>query len=545
MAKPEGRLSRNYRIMWCDDSGAGAASCNPPITPEKLLQLSFGGLEGSPVDAYVATVGPCAGYTLSYPSAVAGMEFIVDRLAAGATIGDSAQWRMAANLQHLWARGCDPFALQIRHARQLGMDYWLQLRMNDWHHVDSQGQVYRLIGSKFYEDHPHYLIGRDGTRCWPENLRHSMAWFQDFAHAAVRQLRLDVAVEACQRYDVDGFEYDFMRCPGYFKCGEEGANAPLMTRLLRQTRAALDRIGAEKGKTLGLSVRVPSTIAGALRLGLNVPLWVEEGLVDIIVPSTFFAADTEEDIGEWADLTRATPVRINPAIEEAYSAGYTREFPGVPYFQLKTPVMLPLTRPMINAIAARHWNRGADGLYVFNWANTTNTYNCDHRPALDDIGDCRRLRCKNKRYVLMRRHESFPNCLVAERVLPAVLEDRPLQLEIDIEDDIRHCAGRIQRLRLLLLFRELTIDDQLEVRLNGALLPCENPFAPQESASFTPTSWQIYDLRTQPPQSGKNEISIHLSKANERLRRQVPLEVTDVELEIDYGSSGAPWRPLE
>ena len=45
--------------------------------------------------------------------------------------------------------------------------------------------------------------------------------------------------------------------------------------------------------------------------------------------------------------------------------------------------MLSLTRPMINAIAARHWDRGADCLYVFNWANTTNTYNCDHRPALD------------------------------------------------------------------------------------------------------------------------------------------------------------------
>jgi hypothetical protein len=542
MVQTRGRLKRNYRIMWCDDSGAGASGYNPPITPEALLQISFGGLEGTPVDAYVATVGPCAGYTLSYPTEVPGMEFIVDRLEAGAIIGESAQWRMAENLRHLWALNCDPFALQIGEARRLGMDYWLQLRMNDWHHVDAQGQVYRLIGSKFYEENPQYLIGWEGTQGWPETLRNSMAWFQDFAHAPVRTLRLDVVVEACQRYDVDGFEYDFMRCPGFFKFGQEQANAALMTQLLRDTRAALDRIGLEKGKTLGLSVRVPNTIAGALRLGLDVPTWIEEELVDIVVPSTFFAADTGEDVTEWAELTCDTPVFINPAIEEGYSAGYTHGFAGVPYFQLKTPVMLPLTRPMISAIAARHLDSGADGLYVFNWGGTMGTYNCDHRLALDDIGDSQRLKFKDKRYVLMRRSDSFPNCLPTDRVLPAILAEVPLQLEIDIKDEVQQYAARVQRIRLLLLFRELTIADQVEVRLNGEILDCDNPLRAGDSAPSTPASWQMYDLRDHLPQVGKNEISIHLTKANEDFRRQVPLEITDVELEIDYRFPNGRWN---
>lgn len=59
--KPDGRLARPYRIMWCDDSGGGAGDYQPPITSEKPLQISFGGLDGTPVDAYVATIGPCAG----------------------------------------------------------------------------------------------------------------------------------------------------------------------------------------------------------------------------------------------------------------------------------------------------------------------------------------------------------------------------------------------------------------------------------------------------------------------------------------------------
>jgi hypothetical protein len=50
----------------------------------------------------VATIGPCADYTLSYPTEVEGMEFIVDRLEAGAIIGGGDQWRLEQNLRHLW-----------------------------------------------------------------------------------------------------------------------------------------------------------------------------------------------------------------------------------------------------------------------------------------------------------------------------------------------------------------------------------------------------------------------------------------------------------
>lgn len=532
--KPRGRLARQYRIIWCDDSGAGAGGYHPPISPEKLLQISFAGLEGTPVDAYVATIGPCAGYTLSYPTQVEGMEFIVDRLEAGAKIGSGDQWRLAENLRHLWAQGCDPFALQLGQARKLGMDYWLQLRMNDWHHVDDQGQIYRLIGSQFYEDNPQYFLGDQGTEGWPETLRSSMRWFQDFAHAPVRNLRVEAALEACQRYDIDGFEYDFMRCPGYFKFGQEQANAPLMTQLLRDTRAGLDRIGAARGKTLGLSVRVPNTLDGTLRLGLDIPTWIEEDLIDIVVPSAFFAADTDEDISEWVELTRDSPVCVNPAIEEGYSAGYTRGFPGVPYFQLKTPVMLPLTRPMLNAIAARHWDRGADGLYVFNWAGTAGTYNCDHRSALDDLGDPRRLPFKDKHYALMRRNHSFPNCLPVDRILPATLEQEALQLIVDIVDELQKYAARVRQICLRVLFRELTTSDVVEVKLNGETLRCENPLQAEDLASSHPTCWQRYDLSNHLPRSGKNDISIHLVAWDNVFRKQVPLEVSDLELFIDY-----------
>ncbi|MCZ6676793.1 MAG: hypothetical protein O7E52_06040 [Candidatus Poribacteria bacterium] len=216
-SKPAGRLGKRYRIMW-DQNHGQESYYNPPMTPEKVAQAHFGFFEGTPVDAYMCALGPDCGYTVSYPSKVPGMEFIVDRLGEGATIGNVGLWRHAENLRQLWELGHDPLELQCREAKRLGVDFWFRLSMNDWHHVDTEGQVYRLMGSRFYEEHPEYLIGREGVAGWPESLQKTMVWFQDYAHSEVRQLRMALAAEACEHYDVDGFAYDFMQCPGYFKC---------------------------------------------------------------------------------------------------------------------------------------------------------------------------------------------------------------------------------------------------------------------------------------------------------------------------------------
>ena len=378
--KPRGRLARNYRLTWVDDSGSTASVINPPVSPARLAHLTVGGLAGTPVDAFVATVGQCAGYTLSYPTKVEGMEFLVDRLNAGAALGGGVQWRSAENLRRLWADGHDPVRIVMDEAHRLGMDFWLQLRMNDWHHVDSEGKVYRLIGSDYYESHPELLVGAEGVAGWPESLQESLAWFQDFAHEKVRRIRLDTATEAIERYDAEGWEYDFMRCPGLFKYGTERANAHLITELIRDTRRMLDEVGRARGKTLGLSVRVPNTIAGATMLGLDVQEWIADHLVDIVVPSTFFAQDTEEDMREWVKLAAGTPVLIHPTIEEGFITGRRTGY-GIPYFQVKSDPMQAMTVEMIRGLAARHHAAGVDGLYLFNYQGTWTTYGYDNSPG--------------------------------------------------------------------------------------------------------------------------------------------------------------------
>ena len=537
--RSRGRLQRDYRIMWVDDSGCAVTDLNPPITPARLAHAKLGGLAGTPVDAFVCCVGPNAGYTLSYPTEVDGMEFIVDRLASGAVLGSAGLWRGAENLRSLWSGGHDPIAITMAEAHRLGMDFWLQLRLNDWHHVDAAGEIFRIIGSRFYEEHLEYHIGDEGVKGWPESLAKNMRFFQDFAHEEVRRLRFDTAREAMTRYAADGWEYDFMRCPGYFRFGREREGAPLITDLIRRTRDMLDALETTRGKPLGLSVRVPNTIEGCLRLGLDVPAWIDENLVDIVVPSTFFAQDTEEDVSEWVELADGSPVRIHPAIEEAYLTGATqgRE---IAEFQIHQDLMQPLTVEMIRGLAARHWAAGADGLYLFNYPNTVDTYGYDNRPAIHDIGSPLRLEHKDKRYAVMRREDGFPNCFPQERQIPAELGDEELVVSLNVADDLAAAGARVARVQLRLLLVELTHLDEVEVTLNGARLTGADALAPGGRAPGS-KAWVLYDLTATPPRQGDNQIGIRAVRAA-RLAAEIPLVVSDIELDVSYRYPDGRWR---
>ena len=393
MSKPANRWQRAYRIMWNGDGGM-ASHYHPPLSAERFQQIHLGYLRGYPVDLYPVCF---SGYTTTYPTQSRGYTFIIDRLQQVEQLGGHkslSQYRFVENFRRLWDSGHDPTELLLQESQRVGADFWLHLRMNDWHHwgeIEEDPErpglpaTLNLYSSPFYEEHPEYLIGAEGIAAYEgDEPPAAMQFFQDFAHAEVRQSRLEVLVEACERYDIAGFHYDFMCIPGYFKIGEERANAPLMTELIRQIRSELDRIGTKRGRPLGFAVRVPSTIAGAQAIGLDVPTWIREELVDLVIPSCIFCTDFGADMEEWVELARDTSVRINAGIKEAYRAGHTGNLDVSALDYGATPERLLLSDAMINACAANHWARGVDGLYVFNWQCKTWEGN---RLNLDNLGN--------------------------------------------------------------------------------------------------------------------------------------------------------------
>ncbi len=534
MKKPAGRLARRYRIMW-DQNHPYESMYNPPMAPEMHGAGHLGYFVGTPVDACTEGIGPDAGYVTAFPSQKTRMEYLVERYERGATLGDVRYWRHAENLKRTWAAGHDPLGLQVEEAQRLGIDFWFRLSMNDWHHV-SNGKVYRLGGSRFYEERTDLLIGEEGAAGWKDHpaTQSALTWMQDFAHEEVRALRRDIALEVCERYDCAGFVFDFIRIPGYFRYGEERRNAHLLTQMVRETRAGLDEIGRTKGREIGLAVRLPATVDGTRRLGIDIEDWIDDHLVDIVVTSPFFPQDFEHDAAEWVALARSSPVHLQAAIEEGYQAGHND---GHNRWWYDPPLMTPMSLDMVRGMAARHHRAGVDGLYVFNWFGTLPTYDQDLVPALDEIADPERLRYLDKRYLVMRSTTSFPNCLDIERTLPLTITGDPAPLTFDIVDDVAATGDVIHSVRLLLHVANPTIEDEMEVCMEGpdgaTTLPLANPMEPGVRQDPR-TAWFIYDLRATPPRAGVNRFTVRASRRNQRTADELPLTVEDAELEIAY-----------
>lgn len=534
--KEKDRRVRVYRLMW-DQNAGQEMYYHPPISAERIAQAHFGFFQGRPVDAYVGAMGSNAGFTVGWPTQVKGAQFIVDRMQNGARIGQIKLWRQAESLRLAFEAGIDPEQVKVEEARRIGVDFWFRLAMNDWHHLGGADDA-NLWSGEFFSDHPEYMIGDEGADGWPRRLWNAMRFFQDYAHQEVRDLRRDMALEACERYDVDGMLFDFMRCPGYFKKGQEQAGMPLMTELMRQTRVRMDRIGDARGRPIGFAARVPNTIRGSERLGLDVRAWVREGLIDLIVPSCFFGQDMEEDVSEWVELTEASDVQLYPAIEEGYLSGDSDD----KRWFIEKPLMTRMTNEMTRAIAARHLSKGATGLYLFNYFGTAPTYNYDNRDVMDDVGNPLRLEFKDKTYVVMRSEDSFPNCLETDRQIPAVLESKPIAITIEVADDVRGKVDRVSECCLRIHLQNMTVYDQVGVELNGKRLECDTLMRPGAYGMYQAgMDWFEFDLRGCLPRRGLNEVSLRMVKRNERLADEFEIMVEDIELVIRYEFPDGIW----
>ena len=553
-AKGMEHLEKAYRIIWNDDFQYMAWEA--PLSPEQFAHVILGQVAGTQVDAVFPTV--CMGYTTIYPSQLPDVQYYGEAWGAEyqTKVNTVWQWRLLRTVKSLIESGHDPLEIYCREARRLGLDIFPDMHQNDWHHYGEAGgeQVWNPLAGSFYRKHPEFKIGPGAPGAEPH--------FQDFAHEEVREFRRAIAEEVCRRYDVDGFQLDFMRILGFFKPSEVEKNTPVMTQYVRDVRATLDRVGKEKGRRLGLSVRTPLTIERAMDYGLDVKTWIEEGLVDILCPAPFFMNYMDADISPFAELARGSGCRIYPLIEESYKCGYARwaGMPGWIYAGGSMgDVIQPISIEMARAVAANYWQAGANGISLYNWEGI---YGQDYRihPALQEIGDAGDLTSKDKRYAVTRSDASDGSAHSQPAPLPVALTEEPATFALRVSDNLAAAAGRVAAVTLWLYIKGYTSQDTIEVKLNGE--PLQHPINPLKAGMFSPVSeavWVQYDLRPQLPRLGKNEITVRLLRRNPDLTPEFAqfdfdgkdwwgspvtgMAVTDVELEIRYGWPHGDWAP--
>jgi hypothetical protein len=254
------------------------------------------------------------------------------------------QW--VANARLLNERGLDPYAVWIQRAREKGISPWLSMRMNDVHNVDHP-EYY--IHSRFWVDHPDYWRVPGGAG-WTDRAF-------DYGIAEVRDYHKRLVQELLERYDADGIELDWMRFGYHFKPGQEKQGAEILTQFMREVRALAQEWSAKRGHPIKIGARVPAHPDAAVGLGMDGITWVREGLVDMLVPTPFWAtADFDIPMEMWRE-------RIGPACANiTLAAGMEILLRAYPDAQA---VEADLTA--VRGFAATALQRGADQVYLFNY----------------------------------------------------------------------------------------------------------------------------------------------------------------------------------
>ena len=200
--------------------------------------------------------------------------------------------------------GLDPFKVVVDRAHEKGFRVLGSIRINDA--GAPEGSNY-TIGRLKYEN-PDVMIGEEDPN------KPFTATALDFARDDVREERLSVIEEVCDRYGADGVEIDeYVRV--FFKPSEVAKNIPILTEWMRSVRALLDEIGNRQGRELSLAIRVHPSEQACLDIGMDVRTWIREGIVDWVTPfGDVMIIDPEPHFGWMVEEAREVGVGIYPPL---------------------------------------------------------------------------------------------------------------------------------------------------------------------------------------------------------------------------------------
>ena len=337
------------RIIYNDDSGS-LRNVPQPHTPEQV-HGAVDYLKETQVDVLCwCMTALCLAY--SWPSKV--MDKLHDKV--------SYDQKSRDLILGLHAQGIDYLPLLIKRAHANGLQFYASFRMNYAHHVsDPDGPVV----SEFWKSH-------QDCRLW--EVTNGLTYYNgclDYSYPEVRDYYFHAIVEVAREYDVDGIEIDFCRNPYTFQPSEAWSKREILTDYFKKIRSALDEIAKEKGKTIGLMLRVPLKQEMLERAGMDVKTWVSKGLMDVLVMSNL-ANDYNLSVEPWLSLCKRHDILFYPSVEVATARHHEDASRIAP--TLNRYLGGDHTRPWVDAFvkstraaAQNFWQQQADGIYMFNY----------------------------------------------------------------------------------------------------------------------------------------------------------------------------------
>ncbi|HHX40500.1 MAG TPA: hypothetical protein GX715_11085 [Armatimonadetes bacterium] len=405
--------------------------------------------------------------------------------------------KVGSVLEHTWSdlginiarplidQGTDALKMIVDFGRANGIEVFFSMRMNDTHDGAHTPEKPYPLFPPLKAKRPDLLMGTYDNRP-----KHGAWSAMDYTHPEVRDLAFRFFEEVCQNYDVDGIELDFWRHMVYFKSVAWGGTASdaeraMMTDLLRRIRRMADAEGRKRGRPILVAVRVPDSVEYARMVGLDIERWLAEGLIDLMAATCYFQLNPWEHI---VALGHKYGVPVYPALSETRVRADGRYRRGA--------------QESYRARAARVWQSGADGVYLFNFFNVT-------APMLREIGDPNVLARLDKTYFVNvrdyspelyvtggSRHQNL-TVLNPNRPLP-IADAKPLVVPIHLGERMPPAPGAVPKVKLCLL---IPTARSPRVRLNGTELPEGQPV----------DGWWEYGVPVSAIKEGANAVEIALA----------------------------------
>lgn len=448
--------ARQRRIIFNDDSYE--LSRDDAGTPEGFLKRRLQPLAGTQVDTISWSILGGWADAPVYDSKI-------QPIYGDAHGGPPAYWsKVTANVKQLIRSGRGPLQIVIDFARSHGMEILASVRMNDVHDSFIEGGL-----TTWKKEHPEFLVDPLGRLTSLDLYVTS----QDFSHPEVRQRKFEIIEEVARRYDVDGFELDFIRHPVFFSPTMQGKpvssdQVEIMTAFMRRIRKLTDSQAERRGRPLLLATRVPDSFRLALNIGLDLEGWLEEDLVDILIAGGGYAPFSLP-LAEFTAAAYPHGVLVYPCINQSaannVSAG--RFLEGV------------------RGMASNWFRTGADGIYLWNLGTPfeyktgqdldetrRRSYAC-----LSDIGERGTLAARNKLFCVDNHTGGVIDYyahISSRRPLPVSREGAIKygvvgRVPLVVGDDLASARenGTLDAMRLVLDVRSAARPDAVVCRVNG------------------------------------------------------------------------------
>ena len=371
------------------------------------------------------------------------------------TFWRNATGRNSEKLKEMRRQGSDPLKASLTFAHQHGMLSFWGLRMNDCHDIFTGCED---LFAPWKRLHPELLVGSADKR--PPYAYWSAL---DYGRPEVRKLTVDILREGLENYDVDGLDLDFCRHWCLFKSAAAGgrpseAECDALTEMMRRIRQTADAVSERRQRPLFIHIRVMDSVEACRAMGIDLPRWCREGLVDMV--------------------SGGSEVRLN---QPDYWADVAHEFPNVRFYMTLTESQIQGENPVIQrnlnplnyrAQAAAAWQAGVTGIHAFNQYYPSHASSI-YLSEIDNPGNLSKL---NKMYHFSQVFlpagrfgngwERFQKC---PTLTPAAAQALPTSAPLKLPLYLGHEAPGAQC--TLLLDLRNTASDGITVACNDTALP--------------------------------------------------------------------------